>query len=64
MLQTFMTGGTDRHWNQLLDYIEAGRVVPVLGRELLWTEIKGKRQNVYSERRKSVATAGGHGLEW
>ncbi len=33
-------------WNQLLDYIEAGLVVPVVGRELLWTDIDGERRYV------------------
>jgi len=33
-------------WNQLLDYIEAGLVVPVVGRELLWAEIDGRLQYV------------------
>ena len=29
----------DWRWNQLLDYIEAGLVIPIVGRELLWTEV-------------------------
>jgi len=33
-------------WNQLLDYIEAGLVVPIVGRDLLWTDIQGSREFV------------------
>ena len=33
-------------WNQLLDYIEAGLVVPLVGRELLWTTIDGEARSV------------------
>jgi hypothetical protein len=41
-----MTGGTnvEWQWNQLLDYIESGVVVPVVGSELLWTELRGSTQ--------------------
>src|SRR5262249_13849864 len=44
-----MSGITDQYWNwnQLLDFIELGTVVPVVGRELLWTEIRGEPQDVY-----------------
>jgi hypothetical protein len=31
----------DWQWNQLLDYIEEGLVIPVVGRELLWATIAG-----------------------
>src|SRR5688572_6108537 len=36
----------DRRWHQLLDCIEAGIVVPVVGRELLWTTIDSQKQYV------------------
>jgi len=43
-----MTATSEIYWNQLLDFIDAGTVVPVLGRELLRTEIGGRQQDIYS----------------
>jgi hypothetical protein len=37
---------SDWKWSQLLDYIAAGLVVPVVGRELLWATLDGERQHV------------------
>jgi hypothetical protein len=40
------TPDVDWQWNQLLDYIESGQVVPVVGRDLLWTTREGHRQHM------------------
>jgi len=39
---------TERLWEQLLDFIEDGRVIPVIGPELLMLELDGKSTLLYS----------------
>ena len=39
---------TERLWEQLLDFIEDGRVIPVIGPELLMLDIDGKTTLLYS----------------
>ena len=39
---------TDRLWKQLLNFIEEGRVIPVIGPELLILNIKGKTTFLYA----------------
>lgn len=38
---------TERFWEQLLDFIEDGRVIPVIGPELLLLEINGQTTHLY-----------------
>jgi len=39
---------TERFWQQLLDFIEDGRVIPVIGPELLLLDINGEKTLLYS----------------
>ncbi len=39
---------TERFWEQLLDFIEDGRVIPVIGPELLILEINGETTHLYT----------------
>ncbi|MCP5280261.1 MAG: toll/interleukin-1 receptor domain-containing protein [Rhodoferax sp.] len=36
-------------WDELFEFIKAGRVIPILGPELLWVEVDGARRTLYSE---------------
>lgn len=38
---------TERLWEQLLDFIEDGRVIPVIGQELLAIEVDGEKTQLY-----------------
>lgn len=49
-------------WNRLLDHVEHYRVVPVVGRELLHTEIDGQVQHVPTYLAKRIADY--CGLDW
>jgi hypothetical protein len=52
-------GAEDWLWNQLLDYIEEGLVIPVIGRELLWTNIAGELQYVPAHLAREFALRAG-----
>lgn len=47
---------TERGWEQLLDFIADGRVVPVIGPELLMIDIDGEMTPLYSYLAKQLAT--------
>jgi hypothetical protein len=38
----------ERFWEQLLDFIEDGRVIPIIGPELLMLDINGKMTSLYT----------------
>lgn len=42
-----LTNDTERFWDQVLQFVEEGRVVPVIGPELLAIEIEGRRVHLY-----------------
>ena len=46
---------TERLWEQLLDFIEDGRVIPVIGQELLSLEMNGEKTLLYDYLAKQLA---------
>jgi hypothetical protein len=46
-------------WNQLLDYIEEGLVIPVVGRELLWSNIADELRYVPAHLAREFASRAG-----
>jgi len=59
---TLESANLERQWIQLLDYIEAGLVIPVVGRELLWIEIGGRPEYVPAYLARNLAARAG--LSW
>jgi hypothetical protein len=41
-----LSASTDQRWESLFRYIEDGSVVPVVGRDLLWTDVGGQQINI------------------
>ncbi len=46
---------TERLWEQLLDFIEDGRVIPVIGQELLLLEINGEKKLLHNHLAQQLA---------
>ncbi|MDO9310523.1 MAG: toll/interleukin-1 receptor domain-containing protein [Nitrosomonas sp.] len=46
---------TEQFWEQLLDFVDDGRVIPVIGPELLVLEINGERTHLYTYLAKQLA---------
>src|SRR5690242_11663478 len=47
---------TERLWEQLLDFIAEGRVIPVIGPELLMLDISGEMKLLYSHLAQGLAS--------